>query len=132
MYIRIYVYICTFLQIYIYMYIYIFIHTDLNSLPFLLTLSKPHSPRTDAVAPHELRCDSPAHSENKAALSLHGVHSPLVPPLSHTPRSASHQPKGLTEKKIHRGVSASHQPAPTRPLSLRRKAVSKLRECGGG
>ena len=63
-----------------------YIYTDLNSLPSLLTLSKPHPPRTDVVAPHELRCDSPAHSENKAALSLHGVHSPLVPPLSHTPR----------------------------------------------
>ena len=64
----------------------VYVHTDLNSLPFLLTLSKPHSPRTAAVAPHELRCDSPAHSENKTALCLHGVHSPLVPPLSHTPR----------------------------------------------
>ena len=63
-----------------------FLSTDLNSLPSLLTLNKPHSPRTHAVAPHELRCDSPAHSANKAALSLHGVHSPLVPHLSHTPR----------------------------------------------
>ena len=60
-------------------------YTDLNSLPSLLKLSKPHSPRTHAVAPHELRCDSPAHSANKAALSLHGVNSPLVPHLSHTP-----------------------------------------------
>ena len=67
-------------------YISVDVDTDLNSLPSLRTLSKPHSPRTHAVAPHELRCDSPAHSENKAALSLHGVHSPLVPHLSHTPR----------------------------------------------
>jgi len=59
--------------------------TDLNSLPSLLTLSKPHSLRIHAVAPHELGCNSPAHSANKAALSLHGVHSPLVPHLSHTP-----------------------------------------------
>ena len=68
---------------YIVIHKYIYMHTDLNSLPSLLTLSKPHSPRTHAVAPHKLRCDSPAHSENKAALSLHGVHSPLVPPLTY-------------------------------------------------
>jgi len=50
----------------IYLSIDLYIYTDLNSLPSLLTLSKPHSPRTHAVAPHELRCDSPAHSDENA------------------------------------------------------------------
>ena len=151
--IYIYIYIYTYIYIYIYIYIYRYIYTDLNSLPSLLTLSKPHSPRTHAVAPHELRCDSPAHSTNKAAryqpkgwwkenpqggegwvLAINRRGEKKRKPTGGWGVSASHQPKGGTEKKTHRGVrgecqsSTSTHPA---PLSAW-KAVSKLRECGGG
>ena len=56
-------------------YVYIYIHVQILAPCSLISkLSKPHSPRTHTVAPHELRCDSPAHSANKAAFSLHSVY----------------------------------------------------------
>ena len=84
---------------------YKYIYTDLNSLPSLLTLSNPHSPRTrgrSSRAPLRLTCALSKQSSTQSARC----------PLTSRPPTVPHPEKSMVRSPLSLPLSISLSPPP--------------------